>query len=440
MTSLFSSERVLDPAGYGQWGLSQGQFQDILDFVTRAARTQGLEVTLGDRAEPYPLLPSLVQLDAGAEQDLARTVPHVYQALLRIVRAHRHDAQLRAFLDVPRALRRWTDASPARDDRVDFCRFDFVGGGADAKVVEFNANCPGGTLFTGAYDRLWQEQPAIASVLSAWDVRPSTISRPFWFPDFVLAHAHRARGTTPQGPVAVFHKPGGNTLELAKLVELLAQRGRRAFLTCPAAPDWHDAQTGYLKYSVQAALGDIDRWERFLGRLVDGRMTVVNPLPGRWIGDNKLCLAAMSDTRFARLFTDDENNAIQRLIPYSRKVGDGVEPRELRRARADWVLKGPYDTRGDSVHIGSEQTPDRWNRLVGEAAEKGWLAQQMIPPGTRNWQEQTLYQDLSIVLLDGAWAGYTSRLSQNLKVNVAKGGGRQVILGHASVRWPAEAA
>src|SRR5206468_4023763 len=117
-------------------------------------------------------------------------------------------------------------------------RCDLVGD-ADAKVVEFNANCPGGVLFTGAYDRLWRAVPQVRQVLESWAVAPSVLSRRHWFPEFLLAATGNQAGDADlTGPVAIFHKPGGNVLELTKMVALLGEIGWPAFVTDPAARDW----------------------------------------------------------------------------------------------------------------------------------------------------------------------------------------------------------
>jgi hypothetical protein len=267
------------------------------------------------------------------------------------------------------------------------------------------------------------------------------LSRRHWFPEFLIAATgHQAADADLAGPVAIFRKPGGNVLELTRMVGLLGETGWPAFITDPAARDWrYEVGAGYLKYGVQAVLADIGRWGPFLDRIAEGKLAIANPLPGRWIGDNKLCLAAMSDPRFGQLFGADERAAIARLIPYSRKVGDGVEPADLAREPARWVVKGPYDTRGNSVYIGSEHDRGAWELIVRRAAGEGWLAQEMLRPAVREWQGRQVHQDLSVVLLNGRWAGYTSRLSANLRLNVAQGGDRQLVFGHQDAGWRGDA-
>jgi hypothetical protein len=443
VTKLFDSVRRLTPDDSSP--LPDELFAKLSQEVAEAAVRDGLVVPENGlengRYKPYPMLPSIVQLTAAAEEHLAEQLPHIVSAWQTLLTAHRTDIRVRDFLAVPSVLREWVDAADIEDYRVDFCRFDLVGGDvATARIVEFNANCPGGVIFTSAYSAWWRKVPQVAEILQEWGVRPSPLDDRLWFPRFFADATGRDRngsGAEGRGPVAIFHKPGGNVLELDKMADLFAEVGRHSVLVNPAVDDWLDQEvwTGYLKYGIQAVLADIGGWAPFLERISSGKMRIVNPLPGRWIGDNKLCLAALSDPRFGDLFTLRQREAIEFLIPFSRKAGDGIDPSQLLSERAEWVLKGPYDTRGNSVFVGSEQDPRQWQAVVRRAVDQGWLAQEAVPPGRRTWHGVPGYQDLSIVLLGGNWAGYTSRISENLRVNVAQGGGRQVVFGHLATEW-----
>lgn len=418
--------------------LTSELFAAISERMADAALREGLVTIKNGQRVVYPLLPSLIQLTALAEEHLARQIPHIVSAWQTLLMAHRTDSQLRDFLAVPPVLREWVDAADDEDYRVDFCRFDLVGDNVEtARVVEFNANCPGGVLFTSAYRAQWCALPEVSEILEQWNARSSLLDDRLWFPRFFRVITARDTVAGDSGAIAVFHRPGGNVLELDKMVALFAEAGCMPILADPANKEWlnHDVQTGYLKYGIQAVLSDIAQWSQFLERVSTGKLRLLNPLPGRWIGDNKLCLAAMSDPRFSYLFTPRQREAIGMLIPYSRKTGNGIEPARLISERASWVVKGPYDTQGNSVFIGSEHTPEQWRSVIRRAVEGGWLAQEAVPPSPRTWRGKAAYQDLSVVLLGGRFAGYTSRVSENLRVNVAQGGGRQVVFGHHGTDW-----
>jgi hypothetical protein len=172
--------------------------------------------------------------------------------------------------------------------------------------------------------------------------------------------------------VAVFRpsvRPGPSYLELERVVDRLRELGYLAEAMDPADRAWQrlGVRAGYLKSNIRAAPFGIGGWEPFLEGVVAGRVRILGSLPGRWIGDNKLCLAVMSDPRFASIFTPAERAAIDRLIPVSRKVSDGVEPDDLLADQEGWVLKEPYNSQGAGVYIGAELLPDGWRDAVQRA-------------------------------------------------------------------------
>jgi hypothetical protein len=434
MVPVFDEARSLFSQGSAARALPAERIETLEKEVSAAAWREGLTVTRGGREVLYPMLGRIRTLTAEFERHLARHLPHVISAWNKVITGYQADAELREFLAVPEPLRAWVDAAPREDHRVDFCRFDLVGGNAGtARIVEFNANCPGGVLFTSAFRRLWTEHREVQELFGQWGVSADLLSERGWFTQLLFA----STGATAGDPVALFHQPQGNTLEIQKMRALLTAEHCHVIITHPA-DDWvrTDIQSGYLKYGVQASLADISEWDVFLRRATSGDLALVNPLPGRWIGDNKLCLAALSDPRFHSLFSETELEAIGRLIPFSRKAGDGVDGRALLEDRRGWVLKGPYDTQGRSVYIGSETDEDPWSKVVTTALRDGWLVQAIVEPGHVLWNGEPAYEDLSVVLLGGRLGGYTSRLSKHLKVNVMQGGERQMVFGNRGIPWP----
>jgi hypothetical protein len=431
-TSVFDEERSIHARGTTRSGLPLVQVAAIERDVMSTAWREYLTVTRDGKSVLYPMLASLRTLSVEFEHHLARTMPHITSAWNKVISGYRENLDLQKFLAVPGALRPWVVYHPATGRRVDFCRFDMVGGSiGTARIVEFNANCPGGVLFTSAFRRIWSEQSAVKELFDRWGVARDALHDGRWFSRLLFSSTGAANGDT----VALFHQPGGNTLEIQKMRAILEEEGCRVVVTHPAANDWRDARAGYLKYGVQASLTDMGGWTSFLETISSGALPIVNPLPGRWIGDNKLCLAVLSDPRFHGLFSTSEREAIGKLIPLSRKAGDGIDPGELLHDRGAWVVKGPYDTQGRSVYVGAETDEDQWSHIVARAVREGWLVQETVSPYRITWNGRPAYQDLSVVWLRGRPSGYTSRISENFKVNVAQGGGRQMVFGNEGVSW-----
>jgi hypothetical protein len=432
---LFDEARSLCAQGHIVRGLPAERIAAVEQEVRASAWREELTVTREGRTVLYPMLASVRTLTSSFEHHLARHLPHIITAWNKILAGYYENPDLQRFLAVPAPLRPWVDAAPAENHRVDFCRFDMVGGSIGAaRIVEFNANCPGGVLFTSAFRRIWAEHPEIKELFGQWAIAHDTLHEREWFAQLLFS----STGATGGDTVALFHQPGGNTLEIQKMRTILEAEGCRVVVTHPGADDWQHAvvRSAYLKYGVQATLADMSEWKPFLERAASGDLAIVNPLPGRWIGDNKLCLAVMSDPRFRDLFSRSEIEAIDRLIPFSRKADDGIGEHELLENRHAWILKGPYDTQGRSVHIGAETDETLWPKIVAAALRNGWLVQEAVEPCRVHWDGKPAYQDLSVVWLRGRLGGYTSRISENFKVNVAQGGGRQMVFGNTDISWP----
>ena len=433
---LFDEARSLNAQGGIVRGLPAERIKAVEQEVRASAWREELTVTRDGQEILYPMLASVRTLTSPFEQHLARHLPYIVTAWNKILAGYHENPDIQKFLAVPAPLRPWVDGAPAEIRRVDFCRFDLVGGSVGtARIVEFNANCPGGALFTSAFRRIWADYPEIKELFGQWGIAHDTLHERDWFAQLLFS----STGATGGDTVAIFHQPGGNTLEIQKMRTILEAEGCRVVVTHPGADDWQHAgaRSAYLKYGVQATLADMSEWKPFLERATSGDLAIVNPLPGRWIGDNKLCLAVMSDPRFRALFSSSEAEAIDRLIPFSRKAGDGTGEQELLADRHAWIIKGPYDTQGRSVYVGAETDETAWRETVARALRNGWLVQEAVEPYRVHWDGKPAYQDLSVVWLRGRLGGYTSRISKNFKVNVTQGGGRQMVFGNTDVSWPA---
>lgn len=82
-----------------------------------------------------------------------------------------------------------------------------------------------------------------------------------------------------------------------------------------------------------------------------GGLFVPNGLFSRWVGDNTLCLAILSDPAFGDLFDERDVDLVGPAIPWSRNIArcpDEVVER-IRHAPARYVLKRPLDACGRGV-------------------------------------------------------------------------------------------
>ncbi len=163
-----------------------------------------------------------------------------------------------------------------------------------------------------------------------------------------------------------------------------------------------------------------------LAALQDRTLWVQNGLTGRLIGDNKLCLAVLSDPEFDSLFDAEDLALIRRHLPWSRNAAlcDLHQIRAIRSDPASYVLKRPLDTRGRGVVIGREaENRGTWARAVDRAVSHCWLVQRFC---TTTQLEADGFgrgtgcnHDLSLGMAGGRLVGALSRSSSELRTNVA---------------------
>jgi hypothetical protein len=413
-----------DPTGFGK------SLRQAYAYVVRQARSDGL---LPSQGVSLPLVPVVTGLDPGTERVLRERCLTVLVCLERIAAAYRCDPELQEFLEVPLPLRKWMLADEcAAVHRIDYCRFDVMGDHLSGlRVLEFNGEFAGGLLTTGLLAHHWRRAPTIGPLISTWETSESLIENDTWLIDELLALG-AAQGVHSEHVALVCPVELRSFTEVALLVR---QARRRRLIPVIAEPSKMvvepSVQLAFLVCSTAALLTDFESYRPLFERMVTGELVVSNGITGRAVGSNKLALAVMSDLRFQRLFTAAQRDAIAALVPWSRKLGDGMSADEALAQRDDVVLKAPYEAVSRAVYIGREHSPAQWRALVECAARKGWLVQEFVPSQRVVTEDGTYYRTFGVGLANGHIVGYTARLSKSLVGTIYPDGGVQAVFAPA---------
>jgi hypothetical protein len=384
---------------------------------------------------PCPLgLPAVLAPAYGS--DLFSFARSYHRAVETIVRAQRHDHEVRRVLALPRALRDDTETGcTPEDDRIHLCRVDIMpdpDGGF--KAIETNANCPAALMSSGIAGRRWREHLAGSGLdLPA----PLDHERPNWMARWFLDTAHAETGSYPDF-VVLFREEGGRRLELPGFLQELRNEGVDAIEADPrelsisrgGSPFLRGREVfhGYLKLGIRELARMRPDLDSFMKVLRDRRLFVQNGVRGRFIGDNKLSLAVLSDPRFEYLFESRDLETLRGHIPWSRNVAL-ISPNEFRAVLAErerFVLKRALDTRGRGVVMGGEvSSPPAWEQRVEEAAHEHWLVQEVCPSAEMADEfggNGSPRHDVSVGVVNGEPAGTFLRSSKELRVNLARSG------------------
>lgn len=399
--------------------------QEVRSRVVAEGMHAAVDPAAGPDVRPFPVLPVVAALHPRAEPVLRKRVRTAVGCLQLLVRRYPRDPELREFLAVPPVLDRWVTRHPRPEAlTVDFCRPDLQGATlGSTRLLEFNAGSPDGVLVAGAVNRFWRES-SLGPLLAEWELPPTPFEEPAWFADWLLGHA-RARSVPEDSPVGLLH--AGTPREFRQMTAQLERRGRTVVeQRLPEGERVAGLRVAYLEH-IPVHPPEVRGWDAFCARVTSGELVVPNPPAARWVAENKLCVAALSDPRFRRLFTPGERAALDALVPFSRKLGDGIGPAEAVAHRADLVLKRPYGCRGDAVVLGADTAPRDWAALVRDPARRGWLVQQRVDPAVLRTEDGPWFQDLLVPVLDGHVIGYASRVSGRHLFDASRGGSTHAV-------------
>ena len=387
-------------------------------------------------AEGKPFLLGPAQMvSADWSERLMRFTQVYHRAIETIVRASVNDAAVRGSLSTPSALIGDLDADrdPA-NAKVHICRLDLLldpDGGF--WVVETNANCPGGFVFSGICNRAWREfmeekgytmPPALEHEEKGFMAK--------WF----LAAMEEDTGVQPDF-LALLREEGGNRLELTDFRKHVQWEGIDCEEIDPREIEYcgsgsptargRPLRYAYQKLGTQRFLRLRSELEAHVRAVRDRALVVQNGQRGRWVGDDKLCLAIMSDPTFRYLFDGDDWTLLQQHVPWSRNAqllhAERVEA--VRRDRKRYVLKRGLDTRGQGVVVGRGVGQDEWSSALETATTEGWLVQEFH---ATSWVKRDFgvpemqRHDLALGAINGRLTTLFMRSSGELRVNMARTG------------------
>jgi hypothetical protein len=426
---IFCQERELVSVAGEEVG---NGFESAYAYVQERAKNDQLMMSFeGGRARPYPIMSGVTCLNPSVERTLQDRIHTIHGALQKIVSSYHKDAGLRDFMNLPKELEAWVlEDSDDTHRKIDLCRFDMMGRSlSEIRIIEFNANAPGGILHGGMINTYWREAPEIKGLLHSWGGTPSPYEESDWFDKWLVDLARR-RGLRDVESIGLLHPQDGNVLELSHAAQCIRRSGYRSAMITPS--EWAKSrgipfEVIYLKYGIQRAMKDMGLLQPFCRNVVEGKVIVPSSLSGRWIGDNKLCLAVMSDPKFHHMFDDGEKEAIRHMIPFSRKLGDGIALSEVADNKDQFVVKNPYGTRGASVYVGKDYSKDAWKELVKLSDNFGFVVQEYVDSSYATVDNE-LYRDLVAMIASGRIVGYGSRVSYVRKVNVAQEGRKMAVL------------
>jgi uncharacterized circularly permuted ATP-grasp superfamily protein len=425
-------------------GLAEASVEHLRDAQRR------LGLAFGDRPLSISLRPNLVSRERQALSVAAAGAVH--GALRRLERDLLGDPALRAELDLGPVEERLALADPGCRSSSPSSRLDSFFG-ERVRYVEYNAESPAGMAYGDRLVEVFDGMPLMRAFRRRFRARPSAAA-PRQLAAMLRAFSQWASsaGRAEEPAIAIVDWPGLPTASEHELFRAYFEsRGVPAVVCDPRELELAGGRLRaagrhvnlvYRRVLTSELLARADEVRPLLDAYERGAACVVNTFRAKLL-HKKMSLALLSDERHARRYTAAQRAAIERHVPWTRRVADGATTRAGRPVpdllahcadrREELVLKPNDDYGGRGVVLGWTVDQAEWERALRAAAEAPSVVQEAVevprapfPVALDGVRLLDLAVDMDPFLFDGRPGGCLTRLSSTALLNVTAGAGSVV--------------
>lgn len=317
--------------------------------------------------------------------------------------------------------------------------------------VELNGESPAGIAYADAAYDIFSALPVMQRFSERYHVRP-LYGRKFMLEVLLRAHAEFL-GREPERPphIAIIDLKGMPTQKEFELFkDFFEEAGYPSLICSPDELEWtgerlrcgdFEIDIVYKRLLVNEYLPIMEEYPALLDAYRARAVCMVNSFRSKLI-HKKALFAVLTDMRHEPLFTEEEREAINAHIPWTRRVraeesdygGTKIDLLAFIIARRDrLVLKPNDDYGGHGIYIGWNTDEVAWAEAMRSALANGdYLVQERVltarevfpalqDDGSVEFAEQLV--DLDPLLFYGKVGSAFTRLSCTELANVSSGGG-----------------
>lgn len=427
------------------------RYRDDRELFGRLDRAQA-DLGILDDGRPFsPFLRPLLMTRrkygeiAGAAETLAAAFETMTLAAL-------DNGEIMEILDLTPAEERLARVDPGYTGVCHSSRLDTFLHGEDFRFLEYNGETPAGIIDQMQIEKVLFEIPEVREFLATnehW--RPAPHVRLLK----ALVGAYREFGGEEERPniAIVDWRDVATVTEFEVLREFFGSEGHECAIVSPLDLEYDGRflRAGefridifYKRVLIHEFLERCGEDNPLTRAYRDGNLFMANSFRAK-IPHKKASLAVLGDERFRDLFTEEQRAAIDRHIPWTRRVRRGrtdLEGHEidlvghLRENRAEFLLKPNDDYGGSGIVFGWESSAEEWAAALETALGRSYVVQRRVPvekirfptyEGGRVRAEELLV-DFDPFLFRGRVEGGLVRLSASTLVNVAQGGGETALV------------
>ncbi len=412
-----------------------------VEHLRRAQQRQGL--AFGDRPVSIALRPNLLSRERHAASVAAALA--VRSALDRLERALLADGALRAQLDLDPEEERLALADPGCRSSSSSARLDSFFAG-QVRYVEYNAESPAGMAYEDKIAEVFAALPVMRAFRRRYRLRAQPV-RARQLASLLRAFGEWGRAEWPA--IAIVDWSGLPTAaEFEMFRAFFESRGVPTVICDPRQlelrrgrlhADGRAVNLVYRRILTSELLAAPEAARPLLDAYTSGAACVVNTFRAKLL-HKKMSLALLSDERNAHLYTQAQRRAIERHVPWTRRVADGATTRHSKpvpdlllhcaERRQELVLKPNDEYGGRGVVLGWTVDQEEWERSLREAAAQPFVVQEAVevprepfPMVLDGIELLDLAIDMDPYLFDGRPRGCLTRLSSSALLNVTAGAG-----------------
>jgi hypothetical protein len=430
---------------------------------SRAALVDGQKergLWFGEHALSVSLRPRLITKEYW--QSTERAAESVFSALSTLEKALLASPELRDEIGVSGEEERLALADPG-------CRFSSPSARLDSFVdaqlgapryIEYNAESPAGMAFGDVLGEVVDQMPVMQRFRDGWRCTPVP-SRAAQLDCMLTAFADWGRAEKPS--VAIVDWKGLPTVAEFEIFRDFFQENGISCCICDPAELSYDGKTlracdgsvvnlVYRRVLTSELLAKPDAAAPLCSAFLDGAVLVVNTFRAKLL-HKKMSLALLSDDAYASLYDSEELDAIERFVPWTRRMREGagsrgdVEIPDLAEYvsdhRSELVLKPNDEYGGKGVVVGASVDQGEWDDVVQAALDEPYVVQAAVSVprepypvvtrsrrGSEEGTGEIEFVDLAIdtnpYLFSGKVSGLLTRLSSSALLNVTAGAGSVV--------------
>lgn len=315
------------------------------------------------------------------------------------------------------------------------------------QFVELNAECPAGIAYQDVAAEIFCGLPLMREFARQHNVTPMYCRQNML--DALLTIYRRVRGRSEKPQVAIVDYKGLPTQrEFELFKEFFEADGYSTTIADPRELELREGKLHHGDFRIDLVyrrvlttelLEKADECRSFIEGYKTGAAVFVNSFRTKYV-HKKMLFGVLTDERHQHHFSDVEQEAIRRSVPWTRRLQDArttYRGREIdllefvRQHRDTLVLKPNDDYGGHGIYIGWESDESAWDRAIEQALKADYLAQERVSTSREVFPfvdetgvhmiEQLL--DLDPLLFFGKVSGAFTRLSSSSLANVTSGAG-----------------